>query len=90
MFQVMKKLGMPTIFVKMIRKLLHDATVFIDINNQVTKSFDLHREVHMGCPLASYLVNITTHALNTIFKYAMKISNLKGITLPQCNSQTNY
>lgn len=52
MFQVMEKLGMPTIYIKMVRMLFHDANVSININNQVTNPFELHKVVCQGCLLA--------------------------------------
>lgn len=54
MFQVMRKRGMPSAFIKLIRMLFYDATIFVDINNQVTKSFEVHGGNPQGCPLAPY------------------------------------
>ena len=36
MFQVMGKLGMPSIFIQMGRMLFHDATISVNINNRTT------------------------------------------------------
>jgi hypothetical protein len=51
----MRKGGMPSAFIKLIRMLFYDATIFVDINNQVTKSFEVHGGIPQGCPLAPYL-----------------------------------
>lgn len=45
MFKVVEKLGMPNSFINMFRLLFQDASVSIQINNQVTNLFDLHRGV---------------------------------------------
>ena len=82
----MKKLGVPIVFIKMIRMLFHDANASININNQVTKAFELHRGVHQGCLLAPYLFKITAKTLNVATKHAMRCDSLNKITLPQCNS----
>lgn len=71
----------------MIIMLFHDAHVSININNQVTKVFKLHRGVRQGYPLAPYLFIITAKALNATIKHARRFDNLKGITIHQCNSQ---
>ena len=42
-FKVWKKLGMPNSFIKMIRLLLCDASVFVNFNNQ-TKPLDYIEE----------------------------------------------
>jgi hypothetical protein len=67
--------------------LFHDAMVSININNQTTMLFKPHRRVCQGCLLAPYLFIITAKALNTIVEHTMVASNVKGITLPQDNSQ---
>lgn len=86
MFQVMEKLGMITSFINMIILLFQDATVSVNINSQMTKSFQLHIGVRQGCPLAPYLFIIVAEALNVAVKHTMRYRELKGITLPQCNS----
>jgi hypothetical protein len=68
MFQITEKLGMPNTFIHVIRMLFHDAMVPININNQTTTPFELHRGVRHGCPLAPYLFIITTEALKTTIK----------------------
>lgn len=83
----MRKLGMPSTFIKMIRMLFHDAIIYFNINNKTTQPFGLHRGVQQGCPLAPYIFIITTNALNITVKYAMGTCNLKGINLSQSNSQ---
>jgi hypothetical protein len=40
----MEKLGMPNSFIKMIRLLLCDASVFVNFNNQATKPLDYIEE----------------------------------------------
>ena len=87
MFQVMGKLGMSHSFITMIRVLFYDAMVSIYINNQATEPFELHRGVFHGCPLVPYLFIITVKALNATVKRKMRVYNLKGIGLLQCNSQ---
>lgn len=47
-FQVIKKLGMPSPFIHMINLLFQGAIFSIEINNQVTKPFALHRDVRQG------------------------------------------
>jgi hypothetical protein len=44
MIQSMEKLGMPNSFIKMIRLLLCDASVFVNFNNQATKPLDYIEE----------------------------------------------
>ena len=78
---------MPSTFVKTISILFHDATVSVNIHNQATKPFELHRGVCQGCPLAPYLLIITGEALNATLKHAIGIGNLEDVTLPQCNFQ---
>ena len=90
MFQVMEKLWMPIAFINMIRMLFYDVNVSTNINNQVTKPFEFHRGIHHCCPLAPYLFIITVETLNATVKYATSFGNLKGITLPQCNSHQNF
>lgn len=74
-------------FINTIRMLFQDMVVFVDINNQVTQHFDLHRGVHKGCPLAPYLFISSVEALSVEVLNALRIGHLKGIALPQCNSQ---
>ena len=71
----------------MIRLLFQDASISIDINKQVTKPFALHRAVRQGYPLPPYLCIIMEEALNAATKNALRLGNLKGIVLPQSNSQ---
>jgi len=59
---------------------------FDHINNQATKPFELHRGVCQGCHLAPYLFIITGEALSNNSN-ALGIGNIKGVILPQCNSQ---
>ena len=49
MFQAMKKLGMHNSFINMISLLFCDASVSLNINNQVTQPFRLYRKVRQGC-----------------------------------------
>lgn len=67
---------------------LHDGNATrSNINNRGTEPFGLHRGFCQGCPLAPYLFIIMTEALNAAVKHAMGTDNLKGITLPQSDSQ---
>lgn len=52
-FRIMERLGIPNPFINMIRLLLQDASISININNQVTILFDLHRGVSHGFILES-------------------------------------
>lgn len=87
MFLVMKKLGMPHSFTNTIRMLFQDVTVFVNINNQATKLFELHKGVQQGCMLASYLFILVVEALKIAIKKTVSIGRLKGIVLPWSNSQ---
>jgi hypothetical protein len=71
----------------MIRLLLQDTSISIDINKQVTEPFELHRVVRKGYSLTPYLCTIMEEALNAAAKNALRLGNLKGIVLPQSNSQ---
>ena len=71
----------------MVRMLFHDANILVNINNQVTNAFGIHRRVRQGCPLAPYLFIIMAETLKAKIKHAMRLNNLKCITLPQCNFQ---
>lgn len=72
---------------KMIRLLFQDAFVSIDINNQVTEPFELHRGVRQEHHLPPYLCIITAKALNAAVINALRLGSLKGIVLTQSNSQ---
>jgi hypothetical protein len=43
-------------FINLIRLLCHDASIRININNEVIKHFELHNFVCQGWPLAPYLL----------------------------------
>jgi hypothetical protein len=51
LFQVIKKLGMPSPFIHMISLLFQGAVVSVKIDNQVTEPFAIHRDVRQGCLL---------------------------------------
>jgi hypothetical protein len=61
--------------------------VSININNQTTMLFKPHRRVCQGRSLAPYLFIITAKTLNAAVEHTMVAGNVKGITLPQDNSQ---
>lgn len=87
MFQVIKKLGVPSLFIHMIRLLFQNVVVSVKINNQVTKPFAIRRDVRQGCPLAPYLFIIVVEPLNIAIKNAINTNLIKCIFLPQCNLQ---
>ena len=60
-FQVMENLGMLHSFIHMIGLLFQDVVVSINVNNQVTEPFELHRGVHQGCPLAPCSLLLQKH-----------------------------
>lgn len=44
--------------INMIRPMFQDATILMNIINQVTNPFNLHKGIQRGCPLAAYLLII--------------------------------
>jgi hypothetical protein len=86
-FQVMRNLGMPSAYIKMIGMLFQDTIISVNLNNKVTQPFGLHRGIRQGCPLAPHLFIIMAKALNEVIKHTMGTGNLKGINLPQGVSQ---
>lgn len=78
---------MPNFFINMIILLFQDAAIYVNINNQTTNPFELHRGIRQGFLLVPYSFIIVADALNVAVKHAMRYSELQGITLPQCNSQ---
>lgn len=87
MLKVMEKLGMPYSFINMIKLLFQDATFLVNIKNQAIGSFVLHKGVCQGSPLASYIFIIFAKAFNATIKNMARIGLVKGIILPQSNSQ---
>ena len=75
----METLGMPNPFINMIRMLLCDALVSVNISKQVTKPFGLHNGVHQGCSSTPYLFVIVAEALNVVVRDVEKIGLIKGI-----------
>ena len=56
----------------MFRLLFYDATVSVNINNQVTERFGYRRPILQGFPIAPYLVINMVEALNAIVKHKMR------------------
>jgi hypothetical protein len=83
----METLGMPNHFINMIRMLLCDASVSVNISKQVTKPFTLHKGVHQGCPLAPYLIVTVAKALNVVEKKCGIDWTYQRHLLPQCLTQ---
>lgn len=80
---------MPNSFIKMIRLLFRDAVISVNIYNQVTKPFELHRGVHHGCPLASYFFIIVVETLNVAIKTIVRTILIKGIFTSSIQYPTN-
>lgn len=78
---------MPNSFINMIRLLFQDVAISVNINNQASKPFGIHRRVHQGCHLAPDMFIIVGEALNATVKNAVKIGLIKGIFFPQCTTQ---
>lgn len=57
-YQAMATIGVHSNFIEMTKLFFHEASIVVNINNQLSKSLDIQRGVRQGCPLAPNLVLI--------------------------------
>lgn len=87
LFATMTKIGISTPFLDMVRLLLLDASNHVNVNGKLSPTFEIHRGVRQGCPMAPYLFLIISEALNALIKQQVELDLIKGITLPIGKSQ---
>lgn len=83
LFRVMATMGFPAEFTSVVELLFQDAQAVVKVNGAHSPSFQIHRRVCQGCPLAPYLFLV----LNSMVKHGMWEGIIKGITLPIKNKQ---
>lgn len=89
--KMLHSLGFPPDFCNMVRTLLCDANVVVEVNGLRSSNFELTRSIRHGCPLAHALFMLATNAMFYLLKDSFVTPTIKGITLPNkeevCNIQ---
>jgi hypothetical protein len=87
LFQTMTKMGLPELFIRMVRMLFQDASAVVSLNGEITASFEIRRGVRQGCPLAPYLFLLIGEILHLATCIAIQAGELYGILLPDRQTQ---
>ncbi|OAE27663.1 hypothetical protein AXG93_3137s1030 [Marchantia polymorpha subsp. ruderalis] len=85
----MEQMGLPTLYVSMVRILLANVSAVVYLNGTHTPPFPIQRGVRQGCPLAPYLFLRVAEALSTATRHAMTEGLIRGIHLPDDVTQQN-
>lgn len=83
----LSSMGMPELFIQMVRIFFQDAESAILVNNKFLISFLVERRLPKGCPLAPYLFLLVVETLNVVAKATMIIGAFQGIRLPNSEDQ---
>jgi hypothetical protein len=78
LWEVLKRFGLPTHFIKTVALLYQNAESVIIINGVISTPFHIHREVRQGDPLSCLLFDYAIEPLTLM----LKNSPLKGYKIP--------
>ncbi|XP_059078008.1 uncharacterized protein LOC131876588 [Cryptomeria japonica] len=80
--QMLQSLGFPPGFCNMVRTLLCDANVVVELNGIRSSNLALTRSIRQGCPLALALFVLVVDAMFYLLKDSSTTSPIRGISLP--------
>ncbi len=81
LWRVLETLGVPAIFIRLIRSLYANAETSIMINGILSKSYRVYRGVRQGDPLSCLLFDLAIEPLSAMIRN----SAIKGFSIPRCN-----
>ena len=73
----LKQMGCGENFCIMVKTLLGNATVRVNVNGELTESFKLSRSIRQGCPLAPLLYAIAADGLTWLVRGKMEQGKIK-------------
>lgn len=87
LYAVMERMGLPNQFTAMVKMLLQGASASVLVNGAPSVPFPICWGVRQGCPLAPLLFLLVAEALAEGTQAALREGTLRGITLPDGESQ---
>ena len=75
-------MGLRDNFIRYVQTLFGNSRTRVAVNGQLTPTFDIHRSIRQGCPLAPLLYAIASDGLSCLVANRMETGVLQGIKLP--------
>ena len=82
----LRSMGLRGNFIRYIQTLFGHARTRVSVNGDLTPTFDIHRSIRQGCPLAPLLYAIASDGLSCLVANRVMTGDIQGISLPD-NSQ---